>query len=204
MINSPAYFCTGRFPMFARCLLAVAATFALTTPVAAQFLPKPKPLPPHTHAKNEIYGNKDGMALIMDVFTPNKSNGAGVILIVSMSFQSNREMLQVIQDYAAADFLDRGYVVFAVLHGSQPKFTVPEIVEVVHRAVRFIKHNAERYHIRPENLAAAGGSSGGLLALMTGCGWKLGNPDAPDPVERQSSKVAAVACFFPVTDFRTF
>jgi acetyl esterase/lipase len=39
---------------------------------------------------------------------------------------------------------------------------------------------------------------------MQGCAPKEGNPKSPDPVERQSSKVAAVACFFPPTDFLNY
>ena len=39
-------------------------------------------------------------------------------------------------------FLDRGYTVFTVVHGSNPKFVVTEIVEDINRAVRFIRHNA--------------------------------------------------------------
>jgi len=36
---------------------------------------------------------------------------------------------------------------------------------------------------------------------MMGCAGKVGDPKAKDEVERESSKVAAVACFFPPTEF---
>src|SRR4030095_4892857 len=36
---------------------------------------------------------------------------------------------------------------------------------------------------------------------MVGCAGRPGHAKAADPVERHSSKVAAVACFFPPTDF---
>jgi len=39
---------------------------------------------------------------------------------------------------------------------------------------------------------------------MQGCAPKEGNPKAPDPVDRLSSRVAAVACFFPPTDFLNY
>ena len=90
------------------------------------------------------------------------------------------------------------------MHGSQPKFTIPEILEDMHRAVRFIRHNAKKYGVDPDKLGIAGGSAGGHLSLMQGCSPKRGNPDASDPVERESSKVAAVACFFPPTDFLNY
>ena len=49
-----------------------------------------------------------------------------------------------------------------------------------------------------------GGSAGGHLSLMQGCAPREGNPKSPDPVERESSRVAAVACFFPPTDFLNY
>jgi len=142
------------------------------------------------------------MALTMDVFTPKgPKNGAGVIICVSAGYKSGRELLGLLHPNFTTPFLDRGYVVFAVMHSSQPKSTVPDIVEDVHRAVRFIKSNARQYGIEPSRLGITGGSAGGHLSLMMGCAGTAGDSNAKDPVDRASSKVAAVACFFPPTDF---
>lgn len=149
-----------------------------------------------------IYGRKFGTALTMDVFIPKeKPNGAGVIFCVSGGWVSAKEN---INPAFAAEFVKRGYVVFAVVHGSQPKFTIPEVLDDMHRAVRYIRHHAKTYGVDPERLGISGGSAGGHLSLMQGCAPKDGNPKAKDPVEQQSSKVAAVACFFPGTDFLNF
>ena len=74
----------------------------------------------------------------------------------------------------------------------------------MHRAVRFIKANAKKYNVDPDKLGITGGSAGGHLSLMQGCAPKRGDPIATDRIERQSSKVAAVACFFPPTDFLNY
>src|SRR5207245_1043592 len=42
------------------------------------------------------------------------------------------------------------------------------------------------------------------LSLMLGTAGDKGNPKATDPVERESSRVQAVACFFPATDFLNY
>ena len=89
----------------------------------------------------------------------------------------------------------------AVVHGSQPKFTLTEIIPDMHRSVRFIRHNAKKFGIDPERIGIAGASAGGHLSLMMGTAGGKGNPDAPDPIDRESSAVQAVACFFPPTDF---
>ncbi len=158
--------------------------------------------PNFTRTEDVIYGRKFGTALTMDVFIPKeKPNGAGIIFCVSGGWFSSKESISV--GFLKA-FLDRGYAVFAVMHGSQPKYTIPEVLEDQHRAVRFIRTNAKKYGVDPERLGISGASAGGHLSLMQGCAPKMGDPKAKDPVDRESSKVAAVACFFPPTDFLNY
>jgi acetyl esterase/lipase len=94
--------------------------------------------------------------------------------------------------------------VFAVLHGSQPKFTIPEIIEDVHRAVRYVRYHAKDYGIDPDRIGIFGASAGGHLALMMGTAGEDGSLLSLDPVARVSSRVQAVACFFPATDFLNY
>jgi acetyl esterase/lipase len=158
--------------------------------------------PSFDRKEDVIYGRKDGMALTMDVFTPRKdAKGIGVILVVSGGFRSAHE---AIQPAFVRPLTDRGYTVFAVVHGSQPRFTVPEIVEDMNRAVRFIRHHAKDHGIDPARLGVCGASAGGHLSLMLGTAGAPGNPDAKDPVDRESSRVQAVACFFPPTDLLNY
>src|SRR5581483_2005706 len=104
----------------------------------------------------------------------------------------------------AQPFLKRGYTVFAVVHGSQPKFSIPEILEDMHRAVRFIRSHAKDHGIDPDRIGITGGSAGGHLSLMQGTAGDTGDPKAKDPIDRTSSRVQAVACFFPPTDFLNY
>lgn len=158
--------------------------------------------PEFTRTRDVIYGKKYGMALTMDVFTPAKNaNGAGVILVVSGGFFSRPEMIQPL---VYTELVKGGYTVFAVLHGSQPKYTIPEIIGDLNRAVRFIRFHAKDYQIDPQRIGIVGGSAGGHLSLMQGTAGDQGNPKANDPIEQTSSRVEAVACFFPPTDFMNF
>jgi acetyl esterase/lipase len=154
-----------------------------------------------TRKEDVIYGRKYGTALTLDVFTPAKPNGRGVIWVVSGGWYSDHAG---VRPKAVQEFSRRGYTVFAVVHGSQPKFTIPEILEDMHRAVRFIRHHAKEYGIDPERLGVEGASAGGHLSLMLGTSGKPGDPNAKDPVDRESSRVRAVACFFPPTDFLNY
>jgi acetyl esterase/lipase len=158
--------------------------------------------PDHGRREDVIYGRKYGTALTMDVFSPKEgSNGLGVIFVVSGGWYSAHEAIPV---PLIEPLLDRGYTVFAVVHGSQPKFTIPEIREDMNRAVRFIRHHAEDYGIDPDRIGIYGGSAGGHLSLMQGLAGGDGDPGAKDPVDRESSRVQAVACLYPPTDFLNY
>jgi acetyl esterase/lipase len=173
--------------------------------VAQIFLAQPAPAadePSYVRTEDVIYGRKHGTALTLDVFRPRgNANGAGVIMVVSGGFRSSHE---AISPAFIRPLVDRGYTVFAVVHGSQPRYTVPEIIGDVNRAVRFIRHQATTYRIDPQRLGVTGASAGGHLSLMLGTAGGRGDPNARDPVERESSRVQAVACFFPPTDLLNF
>jgi acetyl esterase/lipase len=138
----------------------------------------------------------------LDVIEPTKTNnGLAIVFMVSGGFFSSHE---AINPGSYGPFLKRGYTIFAVVHGSQPKFTISEIEPDIHRAVRFIRHNAAKYGVDPERLGITGGSAGGHLSLTLGTQGTKGKPDAKDPIDRESSEVQCVACFFPPTDFLNY
>jgi acetyl esterase/lipase len=154
-----------------------------------------------TRTEDVIYGRKYGTALTMDVLQPAKPNGFGVIFVVSGGWYSSHD---AISHRPIAPLLDRGYTVFAVVHGSQPKFQIPEITQDMHRALRYIRHYARRYGVNPDKLGVTGASAGGHLSLTLGTQGKPGDARAKDPIDRESSAVQAVACFFPPTDFLNY
>jgi acetyl esterase/lipase len=174
--------------------LLLLATFACL-PLRAQNAPSFK------RTEDVIYGRKPGVALTLDVFQPEKPNRCAVLFMVSGGWFSSHEAVNV-KTYAP--YLDRGYTVFAIVHGSQPKYTIPEITQDIHRAVRFVRHNAARWGVDPDKFGVTGGSAGGHLSLTLGTQGGPGKPDAKDPVDRESSAVQAVACFFPPTDFLNY
>jgi len=151
-----------------------------------------------TRTEDVIYGRKAGLALTLDVFQPAQPNGAAIFVMVSGGFFSDHSGI-VPAFYQT--YLERGYTVFAVVHGSQPRFIIPEIEQDIHRAIRFVRYNASRWGLATNEFGITGFSSGGQLSLTMGTQGGPGKPDAPDPVDRESSAVQAVACFSPPTDF---
>ncbi len=166
--------------------------------------------PAYSHQKDVIYGRKFGTALTLDVFTPEtNSNGTAIIFVVSAGWRSDSGYVFVKARPGklypqVRELLNRGYTVFAVVHSSQPKYAIPEIVDDLNRAVRFIRYNAHDFNVDPGRIGIWGASSGGYLALMQGMAGDRGTRDSQEPVDRTSSRVQAVVAYFPVTDFLNF
>jgi acetyl esterase/lipase len=152
--------------------------------------------------RDVVYGQKeDGLALTFDVLRPARPNGAAVIAIVSGGWQSSVEMSRAIVDgYLSPLLNEKGFTVFAVRHGSSPRYPMSAIVGDVRRAVRFIRQHAGEYGVDPDRIGVYGGSAGGQLALLLGTTADSGDPSASDAVLRASNRVAAVVAYFPPTD----
>lgn len=148
-----------------------------------------------------VYGHKDGMALTFDVFTPEKPNGAAVLWLQSGGWYSTYVQPSALRPVAKG-FLTKGYTLLIVRHGSAPKYTVPEAIEDVRRAVRFVRLKANDLGVDPERLGVTGGSAGGHLALMLATTGDDGDPKAKDEVLKQSSRIAAAVALYPPTDLR--
>jgi acetyl esterase/lipase len=173
--------------------------------VVRQSTPGPAGAPEPAHqpslTRDVVYGHKDGLALTFDVHRAAQPNGAGVIAIVSGGYQSSVEMSRLIVDGYLSPLLNaKGFTVFAVRHGSSPRYPLSAIAADVRRAVRYIRRHAGEYGVDPSRLGVYGGSAGGHLALLLGTTADSGDPSASDLVLRESSRVAAVVANFPPTD----
>jgi acetyl esterase/lipase len=148
-----------------------------------------------------VYGHKDGLALTYDVIKPAKPSGAAILWVQSGGWYSTWTDPKNLTANSKA-FLDKGYTVVIIRHGSAPKYTVPEAVADVRRCVRHIRLKAKDHGIDPQRLGVMGMSAGGHLSLMLGTTGDDGDPKARDEVLRQSNRVAAVVALCPPTDLR--
>lgn len=153
---------------------------------------------PVSRQRDVIYHRSEGVAMTLDVFKPAESNGIGIIKIVSGGWKSGHFK---VKEGFSEPYTDHGYTVFAVLHGSQPRYKVRDIMGFMHRAVRYIRANADDWGIDPDRIGVTGSSAGGHLSLVLATKGGPGDPKAKDPVDRVSSAVQAAAVFYPPTDY---
>ena len=154
-----------------------------------------------------VYGHKDGLALTLDVLVPETNpKKLGLIVVSSGSWNSKKSDLIEEEeqrrqtDHWTQGLLKGGFTLFVVRHGSSPRYTVPEMVIDMNRAVRFVRSIATQYHVDPDQLGITSGSSGGHLSLMAAMTGDDGKADSKDPIERLSSRVQCVVAWFPPTD----
>lgn len=137
-----------------------------------------------------IYGRRHGLALTLEAFVPRDGgNGAGVILFLSEGWVSDPAMIDPAIPGYVLPLIGAGFTVFAVIHGSAPKYSIPECIGHAQLAVRYLREQAARFRIDPGRLGAIGDSAGGHLSLL------VGGPAAGD------AQVSAVVAFFPPVDF---
>lgn len=159
-----------------------------------------------TRQQDVIYKRTYGTVLTMDIFEPaNNSHGATVIWVVSGGWYSSHAGIDPDVPLSPITRLtERGYRVCAVVHGSNPLFTIEDAISDIERAVRFARYTAMQNGATNVPIGIMGGSAGGHLSLMAATTGDDGNPEAEDPVERISSRIQAVACFYPPTDFLNY
>jgi acetyl esterase/lipase len=93
-----------------------------------------------------------------------------------------------------------GFVAATVSYRFCPTHHFPAQVHDVQRAVRFLRANAERYHVDPDHIGAVGFSAGAHLAMLLGTLDPADGLDEAADLARFSAKVQAVVSFFGPTD----
>jgi dipeptidyl aminopeptidase/acylaminoacyl peptidase len=162
--------------------------------------------PTYVQRENIVYGEADGVGLVMDIFIPARDgNGRGIIDVISGAWHSDRGK---IRDHARAQTFQilcgKGYTVFAVRPGSITKFSAPEMLAHINDGIHWVKEHADDYKIDRDRLGLTGASAGGHLACLAAVTAERGKTDASSGAKMADTRVKAVAVFFPITDFLNY
>jgi acetyl esterase/lipase len=185
---------------YQRMLILVSCTASLFATMAAAQEPT------YVQHENVVYGEADGIGLVMDVFTPKgDGNGLGIVDVISGAWHSDRNK---IRDHAHAQTFQilcgKGYTVFAIRPGSITKFSASEMLDHLNEGIRWVKGHADDYKVDPNRLGLMGASAGGHLACLAAVTATHGKPESGDTNATAGTDVKAVAVFFPPTDFLDF
>jgi acetyl esterase/lipase len=160
-----------------------------------------------------VYGVADGQSLTMDYYAP-KGSGLGpgpgqgqgrgphpIAIVIHGGGYHGGTSKNGSEAYVADFLAPAGYAVFSVNYRLAPQYPYPYMVYDVQRAVRFIRHNAKRWDADPNKIALVGGSAGGFLSNMVGLLNAPGDPNAADPVDRESAQAQAVVSLYAQSSF---
>jgi acetyl esterase/lipase len=156
--------------------------------------------------KGITYGKGGEKNLKLDLARPEQSSGLlpAIVYIHGGGWQggSRDTYHNDIQEAAR-----RGYVAVTISYrltdpdkNHKPKHPFPAQVEDVKCAVRWLRANADKYHVDPNRIGATGGSAGGHLSLMLGVLGESNKFEGTGGHPGVSSRVQAVVNYFGPTD----
>ncbi len=149
---------------------------------------------------NIAYANTSSTQ-VLDLYMPEGTGPFPVVVNIHPGgfFIGSKEMLP---GTTAQALLKAGYAIASVNYRLSGEATFPAAVQDVKAAVRFLRANAAKYHLNPDQIAAFGQSAGGNLAAMLGTTGDVATFDDPALGNAGvSSRVQAAIDWFGPTDF---
>ncbi|MCC9603313.1 alpha/beta hydrolase [Stieleria sp. JC731] len=101
----------------------------------------------------------------------------------------------------AIEYAQKGYVCATINYRLTGEAPFPACIEDTKCAIRFLRANADKYHIDPDLIGAYGNSAGAHLVSMLGLATKEAGLEGDGPHQDQSSAVQAVVASATPTDF---
>jgi acetyl esterase/lipase len=164
------------------------------------------PVPGVVVEKDIVYGKGGTEDLKLDLARPALTEGLrpGIVYIHGGGWSAGNRKAYTTDIQEAAK---RGYVAVTIEYRlTQPdksgkaKYPFPAQIEDCKCAVRWLRANAEKYHVDPNRIGATGGSAGGHLSLLVGVAGSEKNFDGTGGNPDASSQVQCVVNYFGPTD----
>lgn len=137
----------------------------------------------------------------LDIYEPEDAKGA-LPLVVWVHGGAWRGGSK---DRCPAVFLvNQGYTVASINYRLSQHDIYPAQIEDCKAAIRFLRANADKYHIDTKHVGVWGASAGGHLVALMGTGGSVSEWNNRGGNKDQSSAVQAVCDWFGPTDFTQF
>jgi acetyl esterase/lipase len=141
----------------------------------------------------------DKPAMLIFLPPPQRATGAAVVVLPGGGYRllaMDHEGRQI-----AAWLNSIGLAAFVVKYRLGPRYRHPAPLMDAQRALRTVRSQARKFRVQPDEIGVWGFSAGGHLAATAATLFDEGNPDAPDPVDRVSSRPDFAVLAYPVISF---
>jgi acetyl esterase/lipase len=121
-----------------------------------------------------------------------KNTGMAIVICAGGGYGGHDWRTHVV--YAAEVFNPMGVAIIGLKYRTRPPHKVDNagIQEITlldaQRAVRLVRHRAAEWNLDPRKIGIVGYSAGANLAMNLAANFDAGDPQATDPIERQSSR----------------
>jgi acetyl esterase/lipase len=125
----------------------------------------------------------------------DKANGCAIIVAPG---GGNRELWVGPEGTDVADWLNTmGVSAFVLRYRLMPYTSAGDALADTQRSIRIIRANAKEWGIDPHKIGIMGFSAGGEQAGRAAINFDMGNPDATDPVEKESDRLDFAVLVYP-------
>lgn len=189
-------------------LILISISFAGKSQISVQFEALPSGfnanLPDPVYAKGINYDDIDPEKQFFHLFLPDTLKSYPLVVYIhgggftggsaNKVLTKEREMNDMI--YCLENGLAYAGLDYRLIHSSRKGMADNEgVIKCLNdskRAIQFIRYHAEELHIVPEKIALMGNSAGAGTSLWLAVRSDMADPDADDPVLRESTRVSAV------------
>ena len=142
-------------------------------------------------------GNEPGDIPTLTPYLPLKEKASGAAVIVCPG--GGYGHLADHEGRPVAEWLNSiGITAFVLKYRLGPRYHHPAPLQDAARAIRTVRARAADWNLDPERVGVLGFSAGGHLASTIGTHFDSGKGDAPDPIERVSSRPNLMILIYPV------
>jgi acetyl esterase/lipase len=134
----------------------------------------------------------------LDLYLPEKGEGR---LPVIVWIHGGAWLAGSKDNCPAVPFVARGYAVASINYRLSQHAKFPAQIEDCKAAIRWLRANADKYHLDADHIGVWGASAGGHLVALLGTSGGVKELEGKDCNLDQSSSVQAVCDWFGPTDF---
>lgn len=129
----------------------------------------------------------------LELFKPEKPNGVGIIVSPGGAY---KQLAIDKEGYEVAEyFAQKGYTVFVL------SYSVPQkkenALQDIQRAIRLVKHHAEKWSLEKDSIGLLGFSAGGHLSAMAALKSDQETYAFSDDIDKESAQPAFAALIYP-------
>lgn len=149
--------------------------------------------------QNLVYEKNPNKTLLLDLYLPEHQPDQPLPLLI---YIHGGGWLSGDKEYCPAKIVvQRNYAMACITYRFSSEAIFPAQIHDVKTAVRWLRKNADKYDLDPNNFGAWGPSAGGHLSALLGTSAGVKKLESTNKNQEISSAVQAVCAWYPPTDF---